>query len=239
MTQAKARDRIYRGRRFDGEIIELCVRWYITYRLSYRDLVAMMAERGLSVSHTTILRWVIHYVPEFEKRWNRWARGVNSSWRVDETYIRVRGRWHYLYRAVDKHGKTVEFLLRPDRSIAAAEAFFHKALASHLQRWPRKVTLDGYRPSHQALRLLRREDPKWKYVLVRSCQYLNNIIEQDHRAIKRRCAWMTGFKSARTAAITLSGIELAHRIRKRQFSFGPGGQRRLRSLKQFWDRALA
>jgi putative transposase len=85
MTQAKARDRIYRGRRFEGEIIELSVRWYITYRLSYRDLVAMMAERGLRVSHTTILRWVIHYVPEFEKRWNRWARGVNSAWTVDET----------------------------------------------------------------------------------------------------------------------------------------------------------
>jgi putative transposase len=83
------------------------------------------------------------------------------------------------------------------------------------------VTLDGYPPSHQALMLFRREDPKWKYVLVRSCQYLNNIIEQDHRAIKRRCAWMTGFKSDRTAAITLSGIELAHRIRKRQFSLVP------------------
>jgi transposase-like protein len=89
---------------------------------------------------------------------------------------------------VDKHGKTVDFLLRPDRGIAAAQAFFRKALTSHSPRWPRKVTLDGYPPSHQALRLLRREDPKWKYVLVRSCQYLNNIIEQDHRAIKRRCA---------------------------------------------------
>ncbi len=159
--------------------------------------------------------------------------------RVDETYIRIRGKWHYLYRAVDKHGKTVDFLLRPDRGIAAAQAFFRKALTTSLPRWPRKVTLDGYPPSHQALRLLRREDPKCKYVLMRSCQYLNNVIEQDHRAVKRRCAWMTGFKSDRTAAITLSGIELAHRIRKRQFSFGPGGQRRNWSLKQFWDRALA
>jgi len=84
MTKPIARDPIYRGRVFDAEIIELCVRWYITYRLSYRDLVAMMAERGLDLSHTTILRWVIRYVPEFEKRWNRFGRRIGSSWRVDE-----------------------------------------------------------------------------------------------------------------------------------------------------------
>jgi hypothetical protein len=105
MTRPIVRDPIYRRRRFDAEIIELCVRWYITYRLSYRDLVAMMAERGIVVSHTTIHRWVIRYVPEFEKRWNRFARPVNNSWRVDETYVRVGGKWDYLYRAVDKHGK--------------------------------------------------------------------------------------------------------------------------------------
>ena len=128
MTKPIARDPIYRRRRFEAEIIELCVRWYITYRLSYRDLVAMMAERGLPVSHTTILRWVIRYVPEFEKRWSRRAREVHSSWRVDETYISVRGKWHYLYRAVDKRGKTVDFLLRPDRGIAAAQAFFRKSI---------------------------------------------------------------------------------------------------------------
>src|SRR6266478_3907283 len=141
MTKPIVRDLIYRRRRFDAEIIELCVRWYITYRLSYRDLVAMMAERGIVVSHTTIHRWVIRYVPEFEKRWNRFARPVNTSWRVDETYINIRGKWSYLYRAVDKRGKTVDFLLRPDRGIAAAQAFFRKALSTNLNRWPRKVTL--------------------------------------------------------------------------------------------------
>jgi transposase-like protein len=122
MTKPIARDPICRRRRFEAEIIELSVRWYITYRQSYRDLVAMMAERGLAVSHTTILRWVIRYVPEFEKRWSRRARKVHSSWRVDETYISLRRKWHYLYRAVDKRGKTVDFLLRPDRGIAAAQA---------------------------------------------------------------------------------------------------------------------
>jgi hypothetical protein len=103
MTKPIVRDPIYRRRRFNAEIIELCVRWYITYRLSYRDLQAMMAERGIVVSHSTIL-WLSRYVPEFEKRWDRFARPVNTSWRVDETYIKVLGKWNYLYRAVDKHG---------------------------------------------------------------------------------------------------------------------------------------
>jgi len=177
MTKPIARDPIYRRRRFDAEIIELCVRWYITSRLSYRDLAAMMAERGVIVSHTSIHRWVIRYVPEFEKRWNRFARPVNTSWRVDETYINIRGKWNFLYRAVDKLGKTVDFLLRPDRSIAAGQAFFRKALSTSLPRWPRKITLDGHKQSHLALRLLRLEDPKWKYVQVRSSQLLSANIE--------------------------------------------------------------
>jgi len=142
--------------------------------------------------------------------------------RPTHPYIKVRGKWNFLYRAVDKHGKTVDFLLRPDRGIAAAQAFFRKALATSLPRWPRKITLDGHKQSHLALRYLRREDPKWKYVQVRSSQYLNNLIEQNHRAIKRRCASMGGFKSFGSAAITLAGIELAHRIRKKQFSLGRG-----------------
>src|SRR5450759_4337292 len=144
MTKPIARDLMYRGRSFDADVIELCVRWYITYRLSYRDLVAMMAERGVEVSHTTMLRWVVRYVPEFEKRWNRYGRRIGSSWRVDETYICIRRKWHYLYRAVDKKGKTVDFLLRPDRGIAAAQAFFRKALASHTDHPPLKITLDGH-----------------------------------------------------------------------------------------------
>ncbi len=239
MTKPIARDPIYRRRRFEAEIIELCVRWYITYRLSYRDLVSMMAERGVDVSHTTIMRWVLRYVPEFEKRWARYTRRVNSSWRVDETSVSVRGGHHYLYRAVDKHGKTVDFLLRTDRSMEAAQAFFRKAVTTHPARWPCKVNLDGNAASSRALRLPGQEDARWQSVVVRSRRYLNNIVEQDHRAIKRRCSSMMGFKSFRTAAITLAGIELAHRIRKRQFSFGRGRQRRTWSLRQLWDRALA
>lgn len=238
MTQALERDPIYRGRRFQSDTIELCVRWYITYRLSYRDLAAMMAERGIVVSHTTIMRWVLRYVPEFEKRWDRYARPVNSSWRMDETAVSVRGGLHYLYRAVDKHGKSVGSLLRADRGMDAAQEFFRKAVAANRSRWPRKVNLDGNAASHRALRLLAEEDPKWRSVLVRCCRYLNNVVEQDHRAIKRRCASMLGLKTFNTASITFAGIELANRIRKRQFSFGSGGHRENWSLKQLWDRAL-
>ena len=117
--------------RVQPEIIELCVRWYLAYRLSYRDLVEMLAERGVTVSHTTIYRWVQRYVPEFERRWSRYAKPVDPSWRVDETAIPILGGIRYLYRAVDKFGKTVDSLLCADRSVSAARAFFFKALKTY------------------------------------------------------------------------------------------------------------
>ena len=158
---------------------------------------------------------------------------------MDETSVSVRGGAHYLYRAVDKYGKTVDSLLCVDRSESAARAFFSKALETHHPQRPRKVNLDGNAASHRALRLLRQENPELRSVVVRSNRYLNNIVEQDHRAIKRRCAPMLALKSFRTAAVTLAGVELAHRIRKRQFSFGRRGPRRFLSLKHLWARALA
>jgi transposase-like protein len=129
MTIRITRDPIYRGRRFSADTIELCVRWYVTYRLSYRDLAAMMAERNLAVSHTTVMRWVLRYVPEYEHRWARFARPPGSSWRMNETAVPVRGGRHYLYRAVDKDGKSVASLLCNDRNMESAQAFFRSAVA--------------------------------------------------------------------------------------------------------------
>jgi hypothetical protein len=159
---------------------------------------------------------------------------------MDETAVPIGGRAHYVYRAVDRHGRSVDSLLCNKRTIEAAQAFLQKAVGSPGARWPSTINLDGYVASHRAIRLLGKEDARWQSVKVRNCRYLNNIVEQDHRANKRRCASMLGFKTFRTAALTLSGIELAHRIRKRQFWFlGEQGQStRDGSLRELWDRAL-
>ena len=111
MSKLSSIEELFAGRHFDREVIILCVRWYLRYKLGFRDLVEMMAERGLSLAHTTIMRWVRRYASEFVKRWNRFGRTCGRSWRVDETYIKVRGQWVYLYRAVDKAGQTIDFRL--------------------------------------------------------------------------------------------------------------------------------
>ena len=133
---------LFKGRHFDGQIIILCVSWYTSFKLSLRDLVIMMADRGITLTHTTILRWVQHYLPEFEKRWSRYARPVGGSWRMDETYIKVRGSWVYLYRAVDKAGWTVDFFLSRNRDVTAAETFLRNAMKN--RRTPTKITLDAF-----------------------------------------------------------------------------------------------
>lgn len=175
----------------------------------------MMAERGVDVSHTTILRWVQRYAPEFEQRWQRYARPVGTSWRVDETYIKVRGRWTYLYRAVDKHGLTVDFLLSEHRDIAAAKRFFTRALERH--GTPETITLDGYPATHAAVAELTKIGVLRPQTKVRTSKYLNNFVEQDHRRVKQRIYPMLGFKKFRNAAVTIAGIELVQKTKKRQF----------------------
>jgi transposase-like protein len=229
-------DELFEGRHFDCEIIVLCVRWYLRFKLSFRDLVEMMAERNLSIAHTTIMRWVHRYAPEFERRWNRFARPAGSSWRVDETYVKIRGQWVYLYRAVDRTGKTVDFRLSTRRDVAAAEAFLRKAVKSQGST-PTTITLDGYAASHRAVREMKADGQLEADTKLRSSKYLNNLIEQDHRGVKLRIGPMLGFKWFRTAAVTIAGIELLRRIHKGQFNLG-SLRLKERSTPAVWNAVL-
>jgi transposase-like protein len=227
---------LFKGRHFDHEIITLCVRWYVTYKLSYRDLANMMAERGIAVAHTTIMRWVQRYIPAFEKRWHRYARQVSTSWRIDETYIKLKGKWVYLYRGVDKEGQTIDFFLSEHRDRAAAKQFLQQAIEK--RGIPQKITLDGYAASHEAVDELQREGILPAKLTVRTSKYLNNVIEQDHRRVKQRVRPMLGFKRFDSAAVTLAGIELIHQIKKQQFDLSTLCPAHIRT-SQMWRAVLA
>jgi len=226
---------LFKGRHFNHMLIIQAVRWYITYKLSYRDVCDLMAERGVALVHTTIMRWVQRFVPVFEKKWKKYARPVGSSWRVDETYIKLKGKWHYLYRAVDKQGRTVDFLLSKHRDKVAAIRFFRKAIGNH--QAPEKITLDGYEATHRAVAELKSEGVLPTQTEVRTSKYLNNVIEQDHRRIKQRYYPMLGFKKFRNATVTLGGIELAAMLKKEQFDTSAIIQPGI-TILQIWEAVL-
>jgi putative transposase len=204
----------FKGMRFPIDVILVCIRWYAAYPLSYRHLEEMMEERGVSVDHSSINRWAIRFLPLVEKMARKQKRPVGGSWRMDETYIKVKGVWKYLYRAVDKQGKTVDFLLTAKRDMAAAKRFFDKAMRANGD--PNKVVMDKSGANKAAIDAINagRNVP----ILVRQVKYLNNIVEQDHRAIKRVTRPMLNFKSFLSASSVLAGIELMHMIRKGQFA---------------------
>ncbi len=207
---------LFKWRHFQADIILLCVRWYLRYSLSYRNLEEMMLERGLHVDHTTIYRWVQRYSPEIEKRCRPYLKATNDSWRVDETYIKVKKQWVYLYRAVDSEGNTLDFFFSSTRDAHAAKQFFLKTLAAPHTTEPRVINVDKNAAYPKAFNELKAEGLIPERCELRQVKYLNNIVEQDHRFIKRLTKPRIGFFSFETAWRTLQGFEVLNMIRKGQ-----------------------
>lgn len=205
----------FRYRHFLPTIILQCLRWYLRYPLSYRQIEEMMTERGVEVDHTTVYRWIQHYAPEFEKKIRWYAKPLGYSLRVDETYIKVKGQWKYLYRAIDKFGRTVDFMLSHTRDVNAAKRFFKKML-KYCGDMPSTITTDKHAPYPKATQELKNEGIFDANLEHRQIKYLNNIIESDHRHIKRRIRPMLGFQSFKTANRTLKGIEAMAMMIKKQ-----------------------
>jgi transposase, IS6 family len=211
-----ARSRSFKGRQFTADVILWAVRWYLMFPMSYRDLELMLADRGVAVDHTTVFRWIHAYAEDIEKRVRPHLRPSNGSWRVDETYIKVKGRWTYLYRAVDSRGATIDFLLSAERDAEAAKRFFRKALAQPHTVNPRTLTVDKNAAYPRAVAEMKRDRELWRFSRLRQVKYLNNIVEQDHRRIKRLVRPGLGFGGFVTARRTLAGYEVMAMIRKGQ-----------------------
>lgn len=210
----------FKGRHYQGTIILGCVRWYCKYGMSYRDLEEMMPERGVDVDHVTLYRWVIRYAPIIEKRL-RWHRRFSQSlrWQVDETYVKVKGQWKYLYRAIDSQGHTLDFYLSHTRGARAAKRFLVKAL-KRLKAWQRPCVINTDKaPSYGiAIKQLKHEglcSPDFEH---RQVKYLNNLIESDHGKIKRLIKPTLGFKSMKTAYATIKGFEVMRMFKKGQMN---------------------
>jgi len=202
----------FKGRHHQQDMILQCVRWYVAYPHSYRDLEELMQERGYVVDHSTIQRWVVHYSPLIEKAFRNIKKRTALRWRLDETYIKIKGEWNYLYRAVDKQGNTIDFLLTAKRDKKAARRFLNKAIGFNGKQ--SLINIDKSGANTAAIKQYNSDENK--RIKIRQCKYLNNSVEQDHRFIKRIIRPMLGFKSFRSARATLAGIELWRMLKKGQ-----------------------
>ena len=224
----------FSGRHYPKFIILQAVRWYVSYALSYRNIEEMMKERGFEIDHATLNRWVLHYAPLLEQKARKYKRPVYGSWRMDETYIKIKGKWRYLYRAVDKYGKTVDFMVTKKRDQAAAKKFLRKAIISN--GLPHRVNIDKSGANKAALDHFNRPSMftgKRNFELLQ-VKYLNNIVEQDHRHIKRITNPMGCFRKIQTAARTIVGIELMNMIKKKQLKFTKHIDQNLTPAQQFY-----
>lgn len=214
----------FKGRHHQQDIILQCVRWYVAYSLSYLDLEELMQERGYALEHSTVQRWVVHYAPRIEKAFRKNKKRTGNRWWLDETYIKIKGEWKHLYRAVDKQGQTIDFLLTAKRDKKAASRFLSKAIGSSGK--PSLINIDRSGANTAAIKQFNTDENR--RVKIRQCKYLNNIVEQDHRFIKRRTRPMLGFKSFWSAGATLAGIELWRMLKKNQ------GKSSLPTWEQFY-----
>ena len=204
----------FKGKQHLSHVILMSVRWYVAYSLSYRDIEELLLERGLQIDHSTINRWVIEYSPQLAENFRKKKKSIGSSWRMDETYIKVKGFWMYQYRAVDKEGQTIDCYFSKRRDKKAAIKFFVKAIKS--SGIPVKINIDKSGSNIAALEDINECLSEKEQIEIRQNKYLNNIIEQEHRFIKKITRPMLGFKSEHSANATLNGIELHRMLRKDQ-----------------------
>ena len=219
----------FKGCHFPKEIILMCIRWYVAHPLSCRHVEELMEERGVFLDHATVNRWVVKYSPLLEAKFRKSKKSVGNSWKMDETYIKVKGEWVYYYRAVDSEGNTVDFFLSNTRNTQAAKKFLKKAIGSSGQ--PQKVNMDKSGANLAGLTEINQELSPEQQITIRQVKYLNNMVEQDHRGIKRVTKPMLGFKSFASAENTLAGIELYHMLRK--------GQNSINSTSTVWQQFYA
>jgi len=203
---------MFKHHRYPKAIILQAVYFKLRFTLSYRDVEELLSIRGVKVDHSTIQRWVYKFTPMIEANMHKRKRQVCTSWRMDETYIKVGGKDRYLYRAVDKYGNTIDFLLTKRRMKGSAQKFLNKAIGNNGK--PRVINIDKSGANKEGIKTFNKRN--FKNIKWRQCKYLNNIVEQDHRNIKRRITIGTGFKEFESAQRTLAGIEIINIIRKNQ-----------------------
>jgi len=219
----KPRPTLFKWQHFEPEIIVCAVRWHLRFSLSYRDVEELLVERGLPATTPPFWRWVQRYSLELNKRCRRELKPTNGSWRVDETYICQGGNWRYLYRAVDSTGATIDFWFSAERDAAAAKQFFQRALQAPGHPRPRVITAEGNPSYPKVIGELKQERKLGRRCRCRTCPYLNNVVEQDHRGIKRQVNASQGFRSFDGAWRTIQGYEILHMIRKGQVRWLPKG----------------
>ncbi len=218
----------FKGRHTPKIIILQCVRWYCAYALSYRNIEEIMAERGIKIDHSTLNRWVVKYAPLLEKAFHKKKRQPGDRWRLDETYLRVKGQWKYYYRAVDKQGNTIDFLLTVKRDKKAALKFLTKAIGRNVK--PGLINIDKSGSNKAGIKQFNQDNSR--RIKIRQCKYLNNMVEQDHRNIKSITRQMLGFKNFDSAQSTLAGIELMAMLKKGQMKKNLSGT--LTPAEQFY-----